>query len=100
MNDEIEIEIAQGSSDEADDILRCLRTLFASRTGEQALDRNFGIDYSCLDQPEIAAHAMLTAELVEKVATYEPRCRVARVDWKSADPSDGKIKPKVVIEIV
>lgn len=32
--------------DEAEDIRRCLETLYTVRTGEQPLDREFGIDNS------------------------------------------------------
>lgn len=96
----IEIEIAQGSSDEVSDILRCLRTLYASREGEQALDREFGIDYSFLDYPVEAAQPMFTAEVVEKTARYEKRARVLRVEWLSSNAGQGNLMPKVVIEIV
>lgn len=91
----IDIIIAQGSSSEAEDIVRCLRTLYGTVAGEQALDRDFGLEPVATDLPEIAARPLITAEIVAKTAKYEPRATVLRVDFES--DGNGGIKPKVVI---
>ena len=81
------------------DVLRCLTVLYHTRVGEQALDREFGIDWSFLDMPMPAARTMIEAELIEKTRRYEPRVKVTEVTW-SGDSVSGELIPKVVIELV
>lgn len=81
------------------DVLRCLTVLYGTRVGEQGLDRDFGIDWSFLDQPMETAKAMIEAELITKTRKYEPRAQVERVTWEG-DYASGNIRPKVVIALV
>lgn len=95
------IELAVGRVDEpvAAAVVRNLRVLYGTRAGEQALDRSFGIDESVQDAPQEFARALLAAEYVRKTQQYEPRARVVNVEW-SAMGAEGKLTPKVVIELV
>ena len=80
------VEIEAGSVDDqtAQEVYRNLQVLYGTETGEQALDREFGIDINILDNPQEAAKALLTAEFVRKTKQYEPRVRVMRgMDPKS-----------------
>lgn len=81
------------------DVLRCLTVLYGSRVGTQALDRDFGIDWSFLDQPMETAKALIEAELITKTRKYEKRAKVEQVQW-SGNYTDGNIQPKVVIALV
>ena len=96
------IEITAGSIDDerTAEIYRNLAVLYGTQTGEQALDRNFGIDINIVSTPQENARALLTAEYVRKTHQYEPRARVVRVDWTAGAAVDGNMRPKVVIEIV
>ena len=87
------IEIAAGTVDdsEAQEVYRNLQVLYGTHTGEQALDRDFGIDINTTDYPQESAQALLAAEYVRKTKMYEPRARVVRVEWTD---------PKVVIDLV
>ena len=67
---------------------------------EVALDREFGIDGSIIDCPQENAQVLLVAEYVRKTERYEPRAKVARVEWTGGKAQDGTMTPKVVIEIV
>ena len=60
------IEIAAGTVDdsEAQEVYRNLQVLYGTHTGEQALDRDFGIDISTTDYPQESAQALLAAEYV------------------------------------
>lgn len=62
------VEIEAGSVDDqtAQEVYRNLQVLYGTETGEQALDREFGIDINILDNPQEAAKALLTAEFVRK----------------------------------
>ena len=43
---------------------------------------------------------MIAKEYVRKTERYEPRAKVARVEWTGGKAQDGTMTPKVVIEIV
>ena len=80
-------------------IANCLNILYRTPVESVALDRDFGLDWSFLDLPLPAAKARLEAELIQKTMKYEPRVRVSEIFWEYAG-RDGKMKPKVVLEIV
>ncbi|MDO5544943.1 MAG: lysozyme [Eubacteriales bacterium] len=96
------IEILPGKTDDstAAEVYRNLQVLYGTVAGEQALDRDFGIDGSIIDGPQENAQALLVAEYVRKTERYEPRAKVARVDWTAGKAADGNMTPKVVIELV
>ncbi|WP_295416117.1 GPW/gp25 family protein [uncultured Subdoligranulum sp.] len=96
----IEIEPGRADAELKADVLRCLTMLYSAHPGEQALDRDFGIDASALSKPITTAQALMAAEFVAKTARYEPRVRVKRVEWREGDAEEGLVKPKVVVEIV
>ena len=79
-------------------ILRQLSVLYGTRTGEQALDRSFGLDWSFLSQPTEVAKAMLSAEIITKTNTYVPTVAVSSIDF-SAD-INGNLIPTVRVEEV
>lgn len=96
------IVLMPGDADDstAADIERCLRMLYSTHPGEQALDRDFGIDSEPVGLPAPSARALMVAEFVAKTAKYEPRARVLRVEWETGDAVQGELIPKVVVEIV
>ena len=89
------VEIEAGSVDDqtAQEVYRNLQVLYGTETGEQALDREFGIDINILDNPQEVAKARKTKQ-------YEPRVRVMRVEWTQNHARDGGIVPKVVVSFV
>lgn len=97
---ETEIIIAgAGEKDEEEikDIIRCLQTLYGSETGQQILDRDFGLDADILDLPLNAAAAKLAQEIIEKTEKYEPRAEVAEVTPEVGE--DGTLKIKVTVTL-
>ncbi len=48
---EAKIELASSNMDDADDICECLKVLYSARTGEQGLDRDFGLSMDAVDRP-------------------------------------------------
>lgn len=96
------IEILPGKADDGlvAEVYRNLQVLYGTVAGEQALDRDFGIDSSTIDGPQEHAQVLLVAEYVRKTERYEPRAKVARVDWTAGKAQDGNMTPKVVIELV
>lgn len=96
----VEIEPNDLSDSEREEIFRNLLLLYGTTAGELALDRDFGISAEITDVPQNLAQPLLTAEYVRKTERYEPRAEVVRVDWVADSADSGKIKPKVVVEIV
>lgn len=76
-----DVEIEPSGKTEELDIYNCLLTLYGSKEGEQALDREFGLNMECLSLPAEAAQAMLTAEIIRKTKKYEPRAEVLEVEY-------------------
>lgn len=100
---DIEVEVEPSDGDQDRDVYNRLITLYGSRVGEQALDREFGLDISCLSLPAEAAEAaeaLLTAEITRKTARYEQHAQVQQVDYSEQDGKKGYIRPKVVVKIV
>ena len=96
------ILIEAGNVDDStkEEVYRNLQVLYGTETGEQALDRDFGIDIDILDNPQETAKALLAAEFVRKTEQYEPRVRVVKVEWTGNNAKDGGIVPKVVVSFV
>ena len=93
------IEISAAGNSTKAEIYRNLQILYSTQAGEQALDRDFGIDVSIMDVPTEGAKALLTAEYVRKTEMYEPRAKVQRVEWLSGKEEQNLI-PKVVVQLV
>lgn len=98
--DGFDVEIEPSGKTEELDIYNCLLTLYGSKEGEQALDREFGLNMECLSLPAEAAQAMLTAEIIRKTKKYEPRAEVLEVEYETSHSQQGRIRPKVVVQIV
>lgn len=82
--------------EEAEDIRRCLETLYTVRTGEQPLDREFGIDNSFLDQPINIAKNLFTLEVIEKTKRYEKRVEVEEVEYRF--DGEGQMIPVIFLK--
>lgn len=81
---------------ERDSIREQVALLLSTRVGEQALDRDYGIDTSFLDMPTETAKAMFTAEVIEKLRKYVAGATVENVTFEI---TDGKMNPTVVISV-
>lgn len=95
IQQKIEIVFESGLS-KKEAICRNLSVLYGTRKGEQALDRNFGLDWSCLDKPLEVAKALLSAEIITKTNTYVPAVAVSNIDF-TADLL-GNLTPIVSVE--
>lgn len=83
------------TSDELEDINRCVRNLYSTRAGSQPMDRDFGIDYDgIVGLPLEVAKNRLTIEYMDKTERYEPRVVVDSVDF-TVDISSGMLIPTV-----
>lgn len=93
----IEIQFEYGG-DEAAEIVRCLKMLYSTPAGTVALDREFGLSWDMIDMPIETAKSILTVEIIEKTAKYEPRVSVSKVIYKQN--VTGKLITRVVVRYV
>ncbi len=89
------IQFAPG--DELEEIFQNVRTILSTPKGSVPLDREFGIDLSCLDSPTPVAEARLVTGIIAAVKKYEPRVSVTEINFTS--DADGKLKPVVEVKI-
>lgn len=57
------------------------------------LNRNFGLSITCIDQPINIIKARLRAEIIEVIATYEPRFTVQSIDFTTNKAKEGTLYP-------
>lgn len=81
------------------EIEQCLHTLFTTPMGTVALDRDFGIDFSVLDQPLNIAKRKYSIELDIKVRKYEPRVKIESISF-GTDSVSGVLYPEVMVALV
>ena len=78
-----------------------IRTVLSTRKGSVPLDRSFGIDWDIVDLPMPQALPLLVAEVGQALERQVRRIRVRDVIYDNAllDTVDGKLKPRVIVEI-
>ncbi|WP_106494870.1 hypothetical protein [Lentibacillus sp. Marseille-P4043] len=80
------------------EIYQNLRMLYTTAEGAVPFDRSFGINTDLLDEPLTIAKGRLMVEYRQKTKRFEPRVSVREVTF-TADSLDGRLIPKVVIEV-
>ena len=88
---------AEREDEKIEDIKRCLLTLYSTRSGEQPLDREFGLDWAFQDKPMNVSKNMFVVEVIKKTEKYEPRFMVESIEFYS-DPKTGHINPIIHLE--
>lgn len=83
-------------SPEAEDITRCLQTLYATREGSQPLDRKFGVSWDFIDKPLPVAKAEYAFEVIRKTREYESRVKVKEVTYEVVAKS-GLLRPVILL---
>lgn len=90
------ININEVEENEAEDIRRCLTTLYSVREGEQPLDRDFGLKQEFLDQPVPIAKNLLALEVIEKTQRYEKRVKEEKVEYEAG--KEGQLIPVIYLK--
>ena len=81
------------------EVIQNVRMILTTPIFSVPLDRDFGTDFSLLDNPQPMAMAKLTNAIFVAIRKYEPRVEIIGVDFlhDAGDLLDGKIIPKVTI---
>lgn len=94
MEPKIGLEAEGFSPEEYADIRRCLETLLSIQAGSQPLARELGIDYDgTVGYPIEVAKNLVSLEIIEKVARYEPRVEVDSIEFEGS--VDGLLRPRI-----
>lgn len=64
------------------ELKRNLTTLFETRAGSQPADRDFGINWDCLEEPPEVAESLFYLDAVKKVERYEPRVEIEDIAYE------------------
>lgn len=83
---------------EAEEILQNVATILATMRYSVPYDRQLGINPEYLDSPIPVARARATADIIETLHRFEPRCRVESVTF-SGDGMEGIMRPRVRVYI-
>ena len=76
--------LKESLSNEEQELLRTLTTLFSTRAGSQPADRDFGISWECLDELPEVAESLFALEAYRKVEKYEPRVEMKDIEFENA----------------
>jgi len=80
------------------EILQNVLTLITTIKGTVSFNRDIGIEESIIDAATPIAQAKLTAQIIDVIEKYEPRCEVLSVNIYK-DEQQGILIPKVKVRI-
>lgn len=85
-----------------DEVLQNVAMILTTPIFSVPLDRDFGMDFSLLDNPIPMAQAKLTTQIFQAIRAYEPRTIVREISFleDTLEAMDGKMIPKVTVEVV
>ena len=88
-----------GPPDAISEILQNIRMILTTPVFSVPLDRDFGIDFTLLDNPQPMAMAKLSDQIFQAIRKFEPRAEIIEIDYlhDAGDLIDGKIVPRVRI---
>lgn len=78
-----------------------IRTVLNTRKGSVPLDRDFGIDWDCIDKPIPEARQLLVSEIAQALREYVPSVTLKSIEFSTLDDStaaDGKVMYSVTVE--
>jgi phage baseplate assembly protein W len=91
-----EINLTPETVDE--EVIQNVAMILATPQFSVPLDRGLGLSQRFIDKPLPAAQALIIAEIIDAVETYEPRVTVENVYFEQGETS-GKMIPYVEVSI-
>ncbi len=76
-----------------------IRMVLGTRKGSVPLDRDFGLSWDFVDLPLAEAMQRMVAEIGRQLERYVPRIRVRDIEFSSDQPVEGRLQPRVTVEI-
>lgn len=84
------------NDEEIKELRRNVETLLSTREGTQPVDRNFGINWDCLDQRPEIAESIFLQEIIQKIDKYIPRIEVQEVRYEIHE--GGRLFPRIILQ--
>lgn len=77
--------------DEEKKLQKDMNMLLSTRSGSVPVDREFGLDWGCLDTLPEVAESLLYQELLNKVERYVPDVQIEDVEFEH-NPQNGEMR--------
>ena len=84
---------------ERDEVIQNVKFILGTVYGTVPLARGIGVDSGAVDAPASKARALLMTSTLRAIQRYEARARVVEMYVDDNDAIDGKISPRVRVEI-
>lgn len=96
-----EPEIEIGPDNGFKEVLQNVALIWSTPKGTVPLDRDFGLDWSVVDQPLPKAKALLISDGIAQTRKYEPRARITKVEWPQdvRQSAEGSLHPVLTVQI-
>lgn len=91
--------IRLNESDAVSSVLQNIAVILATPLGSVPLYRDFGLDWTFLDQPTTVAKVLMVAPVREAIERWEPRAAVLDVSFSEDPDRPGVLIPNVEVEI-
>ncbi|MDL2279062.1 hypothetical protein LJC15_00160 [Desulfovibrio sp. OttesenSCG-928-G11] len=78
-----------------------VRIVMTTRKGSLPLDRDFGIDFTVIDQPINRVLPVYVAEVARQIEKYVPRVKVLSVEFRPprSEAVDGVLRPLAKVKV-
>lgn len=81
-----------------EEVLQNVAAIISTKRYTVPMDREFGVEFSFLDDPMPVAQARASAEIISAIQQHEPRCRVLSVSY-DGDAQEGILRPRVKVDV-
>lgn len=84
-----------------EEVIQNIQVILSTQQGTVPLDRDFGIDWSAVDEASPMAMMLLRSSIIDALKAYEPRAVVRSIEFKTepGKAMDGTLFPVVTVEI-
>ena len=78
-----------------------VRTVMTTRKGSVPLDRDFGVDFTVIDEPVNSVKPIYVGEVAAQIERYVPRVEVLSITFKPSpsEAVDGLLRPVAKVRV-
>ncbi len=83
-----------------DEVMQNVAMIISTSVGTVPYNRQLGISGGAIDAPPLIARAVITREIIQKIARYEPRAIIHQISFVDAVNTETDIVvPKLIIGV-
>lgn len=83
-----------------EEVIQNVQTILNTPKGSVPLERDFGIDWTFVDMPQMQSQILLKREIIRALKEYEPRVVVKTIRFKQSNAADGQLIPILDLEVL